>query len=74
MELAQANALTVPLTAAERDRVERAAATAGRSVEEFVRTAVLDAATDPFLAALEQAADTVAARAAEDHVRHDYAG
>lgn len=74
MDLAQAHALTLPLTAAERDQVERAAATAGRSVEEFVRVAVLDAAADPFLAALEQAVATVAARLAEDRIQHDYAG
>ncbi|MER6109322.1 type II toxin -antitoxin system TacA 1-like antitoxin [Streptomyces hirsutus] len=73
MELAQAHALTLPLTGPERDQVERAAAAAGRSVDDFVRAAVLDAATDPFLAALEQAVDTVSARAAEDRVQHDYA-
>lgn len=36
-----------------------------------MRDAVLAAANDPFLAALEQAADTIAAR--ENRVQHDYA-
>lgn len=62
MDPANTEALTVPLTAAERDQVERAAAAAGRSVEEFMRNAILEAATDPFLLALEQAAATIAAR------------
>ncbi|MFJ3973413.1 hypothetical protein ACIPYR_35445 [Streptomyces parvus] len=48
-----------------------AAAITGQSVEEFVRTAVLAAATDPFLAVLDQAANTLAGRA--EPVQHDYA-
>ncbi|MER6616326.1 hypothetical protein [Streptomyces xantholiticus] len=72
MDVAQAQALTVPLTAAERDQVQLAAAAAGKALEEFVRDAVLEAAYDPFLAALEQAADTIAARNCDDQVQHDY--
>jgi uncharacterized protein (DUF1778 family) len=63
MDLAPTTDLTVPLTATERDQVSRAAATAGISVDEFVRNAVLDATRDPFLLALEQAVNTAAARA-----------
>ncbi|WP_409473524.1 plasmid mobilization protein [Streptomyces sp. HC307] len=74
MDLAQAQALSTPLTAAEHDQVQRAAAAAGQSVEEFVRAVVLGAATDPLFAALEQAVDTVVARAADEQIRHDYAG
>ncbi|MEU1895714.1 hypothetical protein [Streptomyces pristinaespiralis] len=66
-------ALTVPLTAVERDQVQLAAAAAGKSVDEFLRDAVLEAANDPFLAALEQAADTIAARPRADRIQHDYA-
>ncbi|MFJ1552757.1 type II toxin -antitoxin system TacA 1-like antitoxin [Streptomyces mirabilis] len=73
MDLAQAQALSAPLTAAEHDQVQRAAAIAGQSMEEFVRAAVLDAATDPFLDALERAADTVAARARTELIQHNYA-
>ena len=73
MELVQAPALSVPLTAAEHDQVQRAAATAGRTVEDFMRAAVLDAAMDPFLAALDRAADTIAARDRAEQVQHDYA-
>ncbi|MET7573355.1 hypothetical protein ABZT04_33395 [Streptomyces sp. NPDC005492] len=72
MDLAQVSALSVPLAATEHDQVQRAAAAAGQSVEEFVRAAVLDAAIDPFRDALDQAADAVA-RAAEDRIQHDYA-
>lgn len=68
MDLAQAPVLSVPLTATERRYVQRAAAAAGVSVDEFVRVAVLDAAADPFRDALEQAVETVV-----DQVRHDYA-
>ncbi|MFM9697851.1 hypothetical protein [Streptomyces europaeiscabiei] len=74
MDLAQAQALSAPLTAAEYDQVQHAATAAGQNLEEFVRAAVLGAATDPFLFALEQAVDTVVARAAEDRIQHDYAG
>ncbi|MFD7505440.1 hypothetical protein [Streptomyces sp. NPDC059850] len=74
MDLAQVAALSVSLTATEHDQVQRAATAAGQSVEDFARDAILGAAADPFLAALEQAVDTVTARAAEDQVRHDYAG
>ncbi|MEU1592828.1 hypothetical protein ABZ468_08180 [Streptomyces sp. NPDC005708] len=70
MDAIPAEGLHVPLTAAERRQVVRAAAAAGRTLEEFMRDAVLDAAADPFLMALELAADTIAAR---DHVQHDYA-
>ncbi|MEU3282753.1 hypothetical protein [Streptomyces antibioticus] len=63
-----------PLTAAQYAQVQRAAAATGQTVEAFARDAIVDAATDPFLAALEQAVDTVTARAAVDHIRHDYAG
>ncbi|WP_331763620.1 hypothetical protein OH738_40840 (plasmid) [Streptomyces hirsutus] len=42
-------------------------------MEQFVRAVVLDAATDPFLAALEQAVDTVTARNQADRIQHDYA-
>ncbi|MFJ4988799.1 DUF1778 domain-containing protein [Streptomyces sp. NPDC088732] len=72
MTVAHAQALAVPLTAAQQDQVQRAAATAGKSVEEFMLTAVLDAAQDPFLAALEQAVDTLVARDTAP-IRHDYA-
>ncbi|MEE1764358.1 hypothetical protein [Streptomyces sp. SP18BB07] len=71
MDLAQAQALPVPLTAAEHRQVQRAAATAGQSVEEFVRAAVLEAATEPLLVALQQAVDTVVTRAGR--IQHDYA-
>jgi uncharacterized protein (DUF1778 family) len=73
MDLAQAQALSAPMTATEYDRVQRAAADAKQSVEEFVRTAVLDAAVDPFHDALERAVRTVLNRTAEDRIRHDYA-
>ncbi|MFC9534416.1 hypothetical protein ACFT38_28310 [Streptomyces sp. NPDC056975] len=71
---AHVRAFSAPLTAAQHDKVRRAAAIAGQSVEEFVRIAVLDAATDPFRDALERAVDTVTRRAAEDRTQHDYAG
>ncbi|MFG3263023.1 hypothetical protein [Streptomyces bobili] len=73
MDLAQAQPLAALLTAAERDQVQRAATAAGQSLEEFVRTAVLAAAADPFLDALERAADTVAARARTELIQHNYA-
>ncbi|MEU2909149.1 MULTISPECIES: hypothetical protein [Streptomyces] len=63
--------VAVPLTAAEQDQVQLAAAAADKTVEEFLRDAVLNAANDPFLAALEQAATTIAGRA--DRIQHDYA-
>lgn len=72
MDVTQARALTVPLTAAEQDQVQRAAAAAGKTVDAFTRDAVIAAAYDPFLAALERAADTVAARTEDE--QHDYAG
>lgn len=71
MYVARVSAIAVPLTAAEQDHVHRAAEAAGKDVEDFMRDAVLAAANDPFLAALEQAADTIAAR--ENRVQHDYA-
>ncbi|MGW0033009.1 hypothetical protein ACWDXD_24730 [Streptomyces sp. NPDC003314] len=74
MDVDQDQALSVPLRAAERGQVERAAAIAGKPLEDFLRDAVLAAATDPFLAALDQAADTIAARAQHDRIRHDFAG
>ncbi|MEU2585290.1 hypothetical protein ABZ612_20480 [Streptomyces avermitilis] len=74
MDVAQAQAFTVPLTVAEQDQVQRAAAAAGKTVDDFMRDAILTDAHDPFLAALEQAATTIAARAAEDRIQHDYAG
>ncbi|GAA2439466.1 ribbon-helix-helix protein, CopG family [Streptomyces glaucus] len=73
MDTAHAQALTVALTAPELDQVQHAAAAAGQSIDEFVRTAVLEAAYDPFLVALDQAADTIAARAQADRIQHDYA-
>ncbi|MFB6700225.1 hypothetical protein [Streptomyces rubiginosohelvolus] len=66
-------ALTLPLTPTEQDQVKYAATITGQSVDEFLRTAVLAAATDPFLAALDQAADTVAASTGHEPVQHDYA-
>lgn len=74
MDVAYVQAVRVPLTATERDQVQRAAEASGQTTEQFMRHAILAAAADPFLAALEQAADTVAARARGDVVRHDYAG
>ncbi|RZU28266.1 hypothetical protein EV284_6432 [Streptomyces sp. BK022] len=70
MDIACPAPLFASLTAAERVEVERAAAVAGQPVEEFVRAAVLDAARDPFLAALDQAVTTVVTR---DRIQHDYA-
>lgn len=70
MRHARISALAVPLSAAEQEQVQRAAEVAGKDVEDFMREAVLAAANDPFLIALEQAADTVARRA---EVQHDYA-
>ncbi|MEU6462231.1 hypothetical protein [Streptomyces sp. NPDC046976] len=71
MDAAQAKAPTMPLTAAEQDQVQRAATIAGKTVEDFMHDAVLAAAHDPFLAALEQAAVTIADRA--DLLQHGYA-
>ncbi|MFC9498404.1 hypothetical protein [Streptomyces sp. NPDC056982] len=62
------------MTAAQQNQVQRAATAAGQSVEDFVRSAVLDAATDPFRDALERTVDTDTHRAAEDRIQHDYAG
>ncbi|MGW8387153.1 hypothetical protein ACWGMW_16240 [Streptomyces albidoflavus] len=59
MDMDQLGSLIVPLTAAERDQVESAAAAAGKTLDAFVRDAVLEAAHDPFLQALERAAATV---------------
>ncbi|MFF8789179.1 hypothetical protein [Streptomyces sp. NPDC015125] len=73
MDIARAPALSLPLTAAENDRVQRAAAAAGQSHEEFARAAILDAAADPFLDALERAVDTVLNRTVQDRIQHDYA-
>jgi uncharacterized protein (DUF1778 family) len=73
MDVAQAQAFTVPLTAAEQDQVQRAAAAAGKTVDDFMRDAVLTAAYDPLVDALERASSTVAARSAADRIRHDYA-
>ncbi|MFE1444384.1 hypothetical protein [Streptomyces sp. NPDC058739] len=53
--------------------MKHAAAAAGQTVEEFARDAIIDAAEDPFVAALERAVDTVAARDAEDRIRHSCA-
>lgn len=61
-------AFSAPLTVTEYQQVQRAAAAAGLSVDEFVRAAVLEATADPFRDALEQAVETVA-----DRVQHDYA-
>ncbi len=73
MDPAQAQALSTPLTAAEHDQVQRAAAVAGQSVDEFVRASVLGAAKDPFRDALDRAADTMAGRATTDLIQHDHA-
>lgn len=62
MDLAQAPAVSAPLTPTEYHQMLRAAAAAGLSIDEFVRAAVLDAAADPFRDALEQAVETVADR------------
>ncbi|MFE1206422.1 hypothetical protein ACFW5V_32565 [Streptomyces sp. NPDC058762] len=70
MYFARVSALAVPLSAAEQDHVYRAAEVAGKDVDDFMRDAILAAANDPFLAALEQAAETIAAR---DEPRHDFA-
>ncbi|MFI5990224.1 hypothetical protein ACIBAC_00020 [Streptomyces sp. NPDC051362] len=72
MNVDQAQAFTAPLTAAERDQVARAAAAAGKTLEAFVRDAVLTAAYDPFLAAIERAAETIATRNSAE-IRHDFA-
>ena len=74
MDVDQHQAATAPLTAAERAQVEIAAAAAGKTFDAFARDAVLTAAYDPLVVALEQAADTVAARTQADQVQHDYAG
>ncbi|MFI6142409.1 hypothetical protein ACIBCC_29985 [Streptomyces griseus] len=62
------------LTPAEQEQVEWAAAVAGRPVDDFVRDAVLAAAADPLLAALDQAADRVAGvRDFSETAGHGYA-
>ncbi|OVZ99557.1 hypothetical protein B9W64_37835 [Streptomyces sp. CS159] len=73
MDIALCLLAPAPLTADQYCQVQRAAAAAGQSVEEFARDAIVDAATDPLLAALEQAVETVTARAQADRVQHDYA-
>ncbi|PNG22328.1 hypothetical protein [Streptomyces cahuitamycinicus] len=73
MDIALCLLALAPLTADQYAQVQRAAAAVGQSVEDFARDAVLDAAADPFLAALERAVDTVTARTAEDRIQHDYA-
>lgn len=70
MDVAQPQALTAPLTAAEREQVQLAAAAAGKTVDEYLRDGIT-AADDPFAAALERAAETIAGRG--DEIRHDYA-
>ncbi|MFJ4880154.1 hypothetical protein ACIP93_33770 [Streptomyces sp. NPDC088745] len=64
MDADHPQAFTVPLTAAEREQVQLAADAAGKTVDDFIREAILTAAYDPFLAALEQAAGTIASRSA----------
>ncbi|MFF9901292.1 hypothetical protein [Streptomyces longispororuber] len=71
MNAARPRALTVPLAASELAQVQRAAEAAGQSVDDFVRAAVLEAATDPLRDALEQAVATVRARG--DRIQHEYA-
>ncbi|MFD9397154.1 hypothetical protein ACFWBB_42425 [Streptomyces sp. NPDC060000] len=71
MDVDQAQALTAPLTAAERDQVQLAAAAASKTVDEYLRDGITAAVYDPFAAALERAADTIAGRAEE--IQHDYA-
>ncbi|MDI3102088.1 hypothetical protein QJ054_34185 [Streptomyces sp. AN-3] len=73
MELALCLLAPARLTADQYVQVQRAAAAAGQSVEDFARDAILAAANDPFLEALEKAADTIAARDQADRVQHDYA-
>ncbi|MFE6639564.1 hypothetical protein ACFVFT_38380 [Streptomyces tendae] len=73
MHVARVSALTVPLTTAEQDQVYRAAETVGKDVDDFMRDAILAAANDPFLAALDQAAETIAARDQDDRIQHGYA-
>lgn len=63
MDIAHAEDLASLLTPAERAEVERAAATDGQTVDDFTRTAILDA--------IEQAVDTIAAR--DVPIQHDYA-
>jgi hypothetical protein len=74
VDVAQTQVLTVPLTDAEQDQVQIAATAAGKAVDKFLRDAVLAAAFDPFLVALDRAADTISSHAPEDLVQHDYAG
>ncbi|MGY1502961.1 hypothetical protein ACW4TU_41405 [Streptomyces sp. QTS52] len=71
MDVAQTQVLTVPLTDTEQNQVQIAAAAAGKSVDDFLRDAVLSAAYDPFFIALEKAADTIAGHV--DRIQHDYA-
>jgi hypothetical protein len=71
MDVAQTQVLAVPLTDTEQNQVQIAAVAAGKSVDDFLRDAVLSAACDPFFIALEKAADTIASHA--DRIQHDYA-
>ncbi|MFI1532101.1 hypothetical protein [Streptomyces griseus] len=67
-------ALEQLLTPAEQKQVEWAAAVAGQPVVSFVRDAVLAAAADPLIAALDQAADRVAdLRGFSETARHGHA-
>jgi hypothetical protein len=70
MDVDQAQAVIAPLTAAERDQVQLAAAAAGKTVDAYLRDGITTA-DDPFAAALEQASDTIAGRT--DRIQHDYA-
>lgn len=72
MDVAQTQVRTVPLTDSEQDQVQIAATAAGKAVDNFLRDAVIAAAFDPFLVALERAADTIASLAPEDSIQHDY--
>lgn len=81
MHYARISALAVPLSAAEQEQVHQAAEMAGQDTEDFMRDALVRAAdailgtdADPFDAALEQAAKTIAGRATHDRMQHDYAG
>lgn len=70
MNIDVAHALTVPLTAAQQMQVRTAAAAMGKSVDAFLRDAVLEAANDPLLAALNQAVDTMAGERQSDRDHH----
>ncbi|MER7952054.1 hypothetical protein ABTY59_32150 [Streptomyces sp. NPDC096079] len=71
MDVDQAQSLPVPLTAAQQAQVRAAAASTGKPVDVFLRDAVLEAAYDPFLDALEQAVNTIIRQA--DQIQHNYA-